>query len=308
MTKVLVGIPTYNGYYRVDWLLQSIQMRTDKNIDYKIIVCDDSGRKEHQDKTISVVNRWKNEINVDILINNSNIGLASSWNRIVRSNESEHVILINDDIIVAKDWLETMTYFLDNNPKAGSVSHFCYFIIKEDVPALLSKNDAIVIPRDPFTKAQTEKYNDMLEYPGRVMAPAGCFFGFRRDIYNEIGGFDEHYYTFYEESDFGTTLASRGYPTYCLSYPKNWHIWSATFGEAPEINAGQIMQKSREYYIRKWNGHFEQTHPRYMSKIPFQKVGFMYKGQKYEKIIDAEHGYYVNDNDKANVNTLIKIK
>lgn len=292
MVKTLVGIPTYNGAYRVDWLLQSISMRTPAGADYKIIVADDSGRPEHQEKTRDIVEKWKHNIPVELLINDKNLGLSSTWNRIVKSQDSTHVILINDDIIVAQDWLETMVYFLDNNPKAGSVSHYCYFITKEDIPKLLSGPGAIVVPRDPFTKVPNQKYSDEREYPGRVMAPAGCFFGFRRTIYNEIGGFDGNYYAFYEESDFGTTLASRGYPTYMLCYPKNWHLWSATFGEAPEIPASDVMSRSRQYYIQKWQGHFEVTHPRYMDKIPFQKVKWLYKGMSYEAVIDGEHGFY----------------
>ncbi len=304
MVKTLVGIPTYNGSYRVDWLLQSIAMRTPKNIDYQIVVCDDSGRPDHQEKTRAVVQKWQAQLPVELLVNEHNLGLSSTWNRIIKSKDSQHCILINDDIIVAPDWLETMTYFLDNNPNAGSVSQFCYFITRDDIPQLLSSVDAIVTPRDPFTKTQTEKYNDMLEFPGRVMAPAGCFFGFRREVYNAVGGIDGHYYAFYEESDFGTNLAAHGYPSYVLSYPKNWHLWSATFSEAPEIQAGSVMNQSRQYYIAKWQGHFEVTHPRYMSQIPFQHVKWLYKGQEYEKIIDSEHGFYANDADRANVNIL----
>lgn len=288
MLKVLIGIPTYNGAHRVDWLLNSISLGTGKDIDYKIVVCDDSSRKEHQDKTIEIGKKWK----VEVLINEKNIGLATSWNKIVKSYDSDHVVLINDDIIVAPDWLDTFTYFLDNNPKAGSVSHFCYFITEEDVSSLLSYPGAIVKPRDPFTKVQTDTYTNQNENPGRVMAPAGCLFAFRREIYDEIGGFDENYKVFYEESDFGTNLACHGYPTYVLCYPRNWHIWSATFRNAVEINASKVMNESRQYYIKKWNGHFETTHPRYMSKIPFQRVKWLYKGKEFEDIINGEHGYY----------------
>lgn len=299
MLKVLIGIPTYNGAHRVDWLLQSISMRTDKaqlkfykDIDYKIIVCDDSGKKDHQEKTVNVVNKWKSSIPVDIIINDKNLGLAASWNRIVKSQDSEYVILINDDIIVANDWLETMTYFLDKNQKAGAVSHFCYFITNDDIPQLLSSLNATVKPRDPFTKVPTGEHSDQNEHPGRVMAPAGCLFAFRREIYNEIGGFDENYRVFYEESDFGTNLASHGYPCYVLCYPRNWHLWSATFGNAPEIRASEVMNDSRQYYIKKWNGHFEVTHPRYMDKIPFQKIKWLYKDKTCEDMITSDHGYH----------------
>ncbi len=89
------------------------------------------------------------------------------------------------------------------------------------------------------------------------MAPAGCFFGMKRSVFEEVGGFDGNYRCFYEESDMGTMLASKGYPTYMLAWPKNFHIWSATFGTAPEINAGEVMKNSRQYYIKKWGVHYD---------------------------------------------------
>lgn len=318
MTKAIVGIPTYNGYERVDWLLHSIFLRSsegDREIlkNSKIAVCDDSSKKEHQNLTKNVVDKWKNNgLPVELIINERNIGVAASWNRLAKSDiTSEHIILINDDIIVSSSWLESMVYFLDNNPDVGAAGHFCYFITRDDIETLLSNRDAIVIPRDPFKKTQTEKYSDMLEYPGRCMAAGGCFFGMNKKRFNEVGGFDETYKSFYEESDMGTMLASKGYPSYCLSFPKNWHIWSQTFSTAPEINAGEVMNNSRQYYIKKWGVHYDGelgTHKKFMSKIPFQKIKFKYKDQEYEKIIDAEDGYYASEEDRKIVNTLTRIR
>lgn len=298
--KVLVGIPTYNGAQRVDWLLQSISMRTGKNIDYKIVVCDDSGKESHQKKTRSVVEKWSSHIPVELIVNDKNIGVPSSWNRLTKSHDSRHVVLINDDIIVAKDWLENMAYFLDNNPNAALVGQYAYVINESDVPQLLSSPDAIVKPRHPLTRVQTNDFDTTYDsrdntkditVPERTMAAIGCFFGYRRDMYNMVGGFDENFYAFYEEADFGTATASHGYPSYVLQCPKNWHIWSATFGHAPEINPGSVMTKSREYYTKKWNGHCEVTHQRYMSKIPFQKVKWLCKGKEYEELVKGMYGF-----------------
>lgn len=316
MLEVLVCIPSYNGWYRVDWLLNSMSLRKDENIDFKILVADDSGKNDHQQKIINVVNKWKMDNRIghqilDPIINERNLGLAVTWNRLVKSQDAKYYILVNDDIIVGIQWLESMLYFLKNNPHAGSASHFAYFITEEDITTLLSHRDAIVIPRDPFKKTQTEKYNYGLEYPGRCMCPGGHFFGFSKEKYDLVNGFDESYFSFYEETDFGTNLASKGYPSYCLSYSRNWHLWSATFGSAPEINAGRVMQESRAYYTRKWGANGPDVHPRYMSKIPFRKVMFMYKDEEYEKIIDGNEdidGYYLNDDDRNNVNTLVRIR
>lgn len=307
MVKVLVGIPTYNGAHRVDWLLQSIYMRTDKNIDYNIVICDDSGNKEHQEKTRSVTDKWHSVLPVNLLINDKNMGVAKSWNRIIKSEDSQYIILINDDIIVSRDWLENMVYFLDNNHNAGAAIYDCLFINEEDIPQLLSSINPTIKPRDPFTRKQIDNFdynNDT--YPLRCMVGWGCFFGFRRDIYNTFGEFDENYFAYFEEFDFFTNLASHGLPNYILRYPRNWHIWSATSKDAPELNIGSTFEKSREYYNKKWNGDHIVSNSVYMSRIHFQNVKWTCNGNMYERILIDNYGYFqieINDEDNN-----IKIK
>lgn len=287
--KSLIGIPTYNGAHRIDCLLYSIFMRTDElrhthkeNSEYIIVICDDSGKIEHQEKIISVINKYRAYLPIDILINDRNIGVSASWNRLVNSYDSQYIILINDDIIVEKDWLKNMIYFLDNNHNTGSVFYNFVPIREDDVYQLFYRIDS----------ENSEIYN--LNYkstsPIRCMTHVGCFFGFRRDMYNMVGGFDENYFALFEETDFCTTLAYYGYPSYILRYPKSWHIQSATFRSSPEFNYSDIFQKSGQYYHKKWIGNPERL---YMSNIPFQKIKWLYNDTAYEDIITGSYGYHV---------------
>ncbi len=302
MTRVLVGIPTYNGAHRVDLLLQSISMRTGKNIDYNIVICDDSGKKEHQEKTRSVVDKWSSELPVSLLINDKNMGVAKSWNRIIKSEDSQYIILINDDIIVAQDWLENMVYFLDNNHNTGAVIYDCLFINEEDIQQLLSSKSPTIKPRDPFTRKQIDNfdYNKDIS-PIRCMVGWGCLFGFRRDVYDLVGGFDENYFAYFEEYDFLTNLASQGYPNYILIYPRNWHIWSATSKDAPELNIGTTFETSRKYYVNKWNEDHIAANSRYMSKIPFQKIKWICNNNIYERVLTDNYGYFKVKLDDDNI-------
>jgi GT2 family glycosyltransferase len=284
----------------VDWLLNSIHLRSSENDrkilqDSRIVIVDDSGRDEHRGRVADVVKKWKEiGLNVELIVNETNRGVAVSWNRIIKSGDEPYCVLINDDILVSGGWLYALVNFIEANPSVGGCSGFCYFITKDDVGGLLSGSDSIVIPRDPYKKTKTEVYSEENEHPGRVMAPSGCLFAFSREKYNLAGGFDEHYFSFYEEADFGTTLASKGFCSYCLCWPKSWHLWSATFGTAPEINAGNVMIQSRQYYINKWGAHHDGpggTHIRYMSKIPFAKIKWIYKDKEYEDWIFCQCGY-----------------
>jgi len=270
--KVIIGIPTYNGAYRLDWLLQSINKSKDINsyIDYKIIVCDDSGNQKNQEKTRYVIDKWSPSLPVTLIINDKNIGVPKSWNRIIRSEEdSKYIILINDDVIVKQDWLTSILYFLENNKNVGAAFYEHRQTDENDIPKIL-------------TDHQLFKVSKFDAIPIRCMDSYGCFFGFSRENYNIIGGFDENYFAYLEESDFATSLAARGVSNYILKYPICYHIGSATFKSAPEINRITVYKNSLNYYTKKWNGPPEITNDRYMSKIPPQKLKWIHNDTIYE--------------------------
>ena len=268
--KVIIGIPTYNGAHRLDWLFQSINKSEDINnyINYKIIVCDDSGNRINQEKTRYIINKWSSILPVTLITNDKNIGVSSSWNRIIKSEDSKYIILINDDVIVKQDWLTSIIYFLENN-KVGVAFYDHIQTEENNIPKILADH-------------QLFKLSKFDAIPIRCMDAYGCFFGFSRENYDIIGGFDENYFAYLEESDFGTSLVARGVPNYKLRYPICHHVGSATFNSAPEIKRMMVYKKSLNYYISKWNGTTEITKDRYMSKIPPQKLKWVHNDTIYE--------------------------
>lgn len=286
-----ICVPTYNGWRRVRDLLSNLNQRTGPNIPHEIVVCDDSGKDAHR----AEVRRVCQEYGARYIENSVNRGVAASWNALVRSTDREISVLLNDDVLIAKEWLDYLAYAIMENPKVGSFSLPCYFITAEDAREIVKGPDASAIPlnvryengvliRNERFKSMPEQRNDN---PGRVMCPAGCAFGFRREIWETIGGFDERYFAFYEETDMGVSCAYRGMPAFTLPVPHdNYHIWSATFGSAPEIPAGQIMVDSRNRFVEKWSHilgiGFQDApdiHKLIMDKIPLFPVRWLGVGK-----------------------------
>lgn len=265
MTASLIGVPCYNGARDLlPSCLGAIRARTGG--DYDLVVVDDSGRQGHQEETRRVAERhgarW--------LCHEVNRGITAAWNTLVRSSDASDVALLNDDIVVEVGWLDALTYFLRENPGCGSVGLGFFFIAREDLPALLVSPTARVAPRHHATKAPlpaSDYAGRGEERPGRVMCPPGCAFGFRREKYDLVGGFDPAMRQWFNESDFGTALAARGHPSYVIPHPVLWHVWGATFERAPELLSGGPMERDRAAYRAKWGGDFDVTDPRYMAPL-----------------------------------------
>ena len=256
---ILIGIPTYNGGGgRLDAQLANIRQRTPDSVPHRVVVCDDSGRLEHSSQVRDVCARY----GVDVVVHATNRGVPTAWNTLVRSDpECDAVVLLNDDILVAPDWLAPVDYAVRSNPGVASFGLNCYFIDQSDVPAILASRTARVAPLNVHYRGgvliRDERFPappDPPDHPpGRVMCPTGCAFAFRRVVWELVGGFDERYFAFYEETDFGVACATHGLPSFVLPHPAdNYHLWSATFASAPEIDAGRVMRESRAAFVAKW--------------------------------------------------------
>lgn len=265
-----VGIITYSGAHRVRSLVRSIKKWEDDENSCHIVLVDDGSPNPQPSRDVA------KEFELQLVEHGNNRGIAAAWNTCVRSLDTPYVVLLNDDILVTRDWLRCMRFFLENNPQAASASWPFHFITEADVPIILQSPEPVRISRDPITKEPVEDRTDaqINSSPGAIMCVAGCCFGFRREMFELAGGFDERYISFHEESDFGTTLAARGYSSFGLPYPLLYHIWSATFGDNPELQPSERMVQSRKRYCEKWgvplelhDDPFKYTHPKYMSKI-----------------------------------------
>ena len=294
MNKISVCIPTYCGATRgehdlLELCLASVRSRTGTNEpSYDLVVVDDSGRPEHQAKSRAVAER----LGARWMFHSTNRGVAAAWNTLVRATDTRYVVLLNDDFFVSPGWLKALTFFLDENPDTSTVGCHYFFCKLADAPQLLVSPNATITPCHHATKeympALAVEHSGQ-EHPGRCMAASGCGFAFTREKYNLVGGFDESLgKATYEESDFGTSLASRGFPAYELQWPVCYTVMSATFARSPELSAG--LAGPRAKYIEKWGAHTEETHARYMSKIPFQTVRWLDPIGQREGLVVSEHG------------------
>lgn len=250
MTTIGIGIPVFNDFILVNYLLDSIMRYTDHK-SVKIMVLDDGSTKENQEETKRVCAFY----DVECICHDRNLGVSASWNHLVKALKTDYVILLNNDILVFQKWFETMKFFLENNPNIGTVSLPTVIIDKRDLSRVMrSLDNRSVEILDPVTKIKRSGIFNLSESkpPIRVISPIGCSFGFRRDKFDMIGDFDENYQAFYEELDFGLRLYNRGFPSIILPSPHLYHIWGATFQRNQHIDPVRMVENSRKMFISKY--------------------------------------------------------
>lgn len=269
--KVGIGISTYNGALRVDELLDSLQKHTDPvEGGYDLYVLDDGGK----DSNFEQLNEICAQYDVAIGRHATNMGISKTWNDLTRHFKSEYMVLLNDDLILVDDWLNSLLYFAENNKFASAG-------LPMWVPQKTGKPESgwkkIAHGWKPFTALPKK-------YPKRVPAAPGCCFIFKRTLFDFLGGFDERYQSFYEEVDFAISLAEYGYPSYILPYPWIYHLWARTFAENPELGANERMDLSRARFTAKWGAQLELMFSQKTTEMPKQRLHWLYDGKEL-------HGY-----------------
>jgi len=282
--KTLICIPTYRGAHRVAAAVQSILKWTQQSETPYEIVLGDDGSPDRGEALKNVGRRY----GCAVICHDKNRGIPAIWNTLFNSRDYPYKVMLNDDILVTEHWLTCMRYFLQSNPHAAGAGWSMYFTVFEDYPQILM-DDSFVVPRDPITKIPTpeKRHHSEGQRPGRVMCPVGSCFALTQEKWKTVGEFDERFLSFHEESDFFTRAASLGLPSYGLTYPAVWHLWSQTFRENPELNAGWRMQHSRKLYCEKWkvpqkywDRPFDWTNPLLLAPLPPNVVKWLDPGLK----------------------------
>jgi GT2 family glycosyltransferase len=253
MHDILIGIPTLNNPELLNNCLDSIFKTYDiRKYNVKVLALDDYSSSENLKKNKEICASYK----IDLLMNTKRLGVAQSWNTIIKHCDSEFIILLNDDVAVVHNWLDVVIYTLKNNEKIGVVGLNAY-----------EGYNSYLLPNNIPTYVEAKIMLGGNIHP--ILSSRGYAFAFRRNDYNKIGGFDNSYFCFFEEVDFNLSMMTVLSKRNCiLSYPIIKHAHgSTTFKELS--NHTDTFEKSKFIFEKKWKISWERIRELFhYKKIP----------------------------------------
>lgn len=235
MSRILIGIPTLNGPDRLWRALSAIREYTDLSQEISVVVSDDASSTsnlEHNKHACHV-------FNVPMLMTDERFGIARQWNRLVRHvPDADICVLVNDDVEVVADWLDVLVFTLDKNPDVGMAGLRC---------------ETGVTAKSGWRRPHIDYHEArLLDGSGMLLSSGGACFAFRRADWVAVGGFDERYFCFYEELDFGIALLKHGRRNVIAEYPIIYHMGGATIGANTDANS--TLLESRAKFTEKHSG------------------------------------------------------
>ncbi|HET8886778.1 MAG TPA: glycosyltransferase family 2 protein [Salinimicrobium sp.] len=170
---------------------------------------------------------------VKIIQNKTNGGYAKGYNDALRNLEEDIFILLNSDVEVTENWLSPILSIFENEketavvqPKILDFKNREYFEYAGAAGGFLDKYGY------PFCRGRIfdilEKDEGQYDDETEIFWASGACFAIRRNIFNEVGGFDEDYFAHQEEIDLCWRIHNKGHKLKYTGFSKIYHVGGAT--------------------------------------------------------------------------------
>lgn len=197
-----------------------------------------------------------------IYIPNENKGFGQANNVGAKYAKGEYLFFLNPDTKIFTDTLDNLSSFLVKNKKAGIIApllHDMQGVPYQQGSLELTPIQGIIclsfinkiFPENPIAKKYFLRNWDKKTIKKVDVIP-GTAFSIRKNIFDQIRGFDEKFFLYFEEFDLCKRVRTLGWKIFINPDAKIYHAWGSSTKKREDIKS--IFQKSRFYYFKKHFG------------------------------------------------------
>ena len=257
MKKLTIIIVSYNIRQYVDQCLQSVEIAL-QGIDGEVIVVDN----QSQDGTVAYVKAHYPQVRG--MESGGNKGFACANNMGIRASESEYVLLLNPDTVVAENTLHEVIAFMDTHETVGGAG---VQMLNADGTRAMESRRGKPTPMvsfykmcglaDLFPRSRTfgRYYMSWLSWnePAEIEIVSGAFFFIRRKALDEVGLLDEQFFMYGEDIDLSCRLLNAGWHNCYL--PCRIIHYKGGSTDKTTVRYVRVFYKAMLIYFRKHYAH-----------------------------------------------------
>lgn len=163
-----------------------------------------------------------------------NVGFAAANNlAVARADDCEWIALLNPDAYAEPRWLAELLAAAHRRP---DVTFFGSRLVRANAPDELDGTGDVLHVSGMAWRRDHGLAADAVDRPEEeIFSPCAAAALYRRDVFLAVGGFDEHFFCYYEDSDLAFRLRLAG--ERCLYVPGAvvHHVGSATTGRMSDF-------------------------------------------------------------------------
>jgi GT2 family glycosyltransferase len=236
--KTWVVIPTLDGRERLLRTLASLERQT---VPAEVVVVDNRST----DGTAEAVARTHPRVHV--LRNERNLGFGAAINRAALELQGDVLVLVNNDVVCEPEFLERITAPLAD-PDVGSVAGV---LLQSAAPGFV---DSAGIELDTTLGSWDHLWNrpvGELATAADPVGPCGGAAAYRLQTFQELGGFDETLFAYWEDVDLALRFREAGLRCVLAADARALHEHGQTLGAASPA-ARRLEAFGRGYVLAKY--------------------------------------------------------
>jgi GT2 family glycosyltransferase len=215
-----VVIPNWNGKKFLAGCLESLFQQSYKTIEVVVV---DNGSHDG-----SVAFLEQNYQSIKLAKFSENTGFSIAVNRGIQESSGEYIALLNNDTIIDINWASELVRAMREHPEIASAG--CKMLAFDDHSMLDGAGDGYRRGGLPGRIGHRERDTGRFDIPRYILGACGGAAIYRRTLFDAIGFFDNDYFAYLEDVDFGLRAQSAGFK--CLYVPSAivYHLGCGTTG------------------------------------------------------------------------------
>ena len=242
MMQFSLIIINYKTFELTNNCLKSLFLLPDQS-DLEIIVIDNNSNDGSAEKLEAEFNA-----KIKIIKNKQNLGFAGANNQGAAMAGGQFLIFLNSDTVIKEDFLSICAKILNENSKIGIISPRLKLPNGENQKAAFG-----VFPTLKNLLTQSLKKEPAINEDDNFYITdwvSGCALMISQKLFQEIGGWDDHFFLYYEDIDICKKANLKGYQSAVALKTNITHLGGQSLKANTEKK--QRYYASQDYYFKKY--------------------------------------------------------
>ena len=240
MCKVSVIIPNYNGKKYLKDCLDAMENQSFRDFEVLLV---DNGSEDGSREYVEEVYPW-----VRLIPLSENTGFCGAVNQGIKKSSSPLVILLNNDTIAEKNFVEELVKGMESKPRAFSCQAKLLEMRHQDrVDDAGNYYCALGWAFADGKGKPEENYNR----EKKIFASCAGAAIYRRELLDKTGFFDEEHFAYLEDLDIGYRGRLLGYENWFCPKARVLHVGSGTTGSRYNLFKVRYSSRNNVYLIYK---------------------------------------------------------
>lgn len=263
-SSVSIIIPTKDKSEVLKKCIDSILEKTTyKN--YEIVIVD-NGSKEK--KTALYYEELRGIPQIKILYCNIPFNFSAINNYAVTQTNAKYLVFLNNDTeVITEDWLEVMLGFAQRKETGAVGAKLLYPDGSIQTAGLFLDEKGNVYRSHHRYPSNSLGYGGRIQSIQNVSAVAAACMMVRREVFDEVGGFDSEFVVAHGDIDFCLKLRERDYLIVYEPHAELYHHESLTRGYEDTPEKVERLKKETQLLLRKWGHMLKNRDPYYNANL-----------------------------------------